>query len=98
MTGSRFVGITPWPGGEQEKAYIVCSETGFSFGCFEWRCVEVFLKPAQAKSLVLRSMACRLESMWSQDKSICKVCTRFVYVLIIDVVRLGVVPWRGCKF
>ena len=23
MTGSRFVGITPWPGDEREKAYIV---------------------------------------------------------------------------
>ena len=23
MTGSRFVGVTPWPGGEWEKAYIV---------------------------------------------------------------------------
>ena len=23
MTGSRFVGIIPWPGGEWEKAYIV---------------------------------------------------------------------------
>ena len=23
MTGSRFVAITPWPGGEWEKAYVV---------------------------------------------------------------------------
>ena len=23
MTGSRFVGITPWPGGEWDKAYVV---------------------------------------------------------------------------
>ena len=23
MTGSRFVGIAPWPGGEWEKAYIL---------------------------------------------------------------------------
>ena len=22
MTGSRLVDITPWPGGEQEKAYL----------------------------------------------------------------------------
>ena len=23
ITGSRFVGITPWPGSEREKAYVV---------------------------------------------------------------------------
>ena len=28
MTGSKFVGITPWPGGEREKAYIYSSFVG----------------------------------------------------------------------
>ena len=42
------MGITPWPGGEREKVYIgsELSETGLSFGWFEWRCVKFFLKPA----------------------------------------------------
>ena len=31
MTGSRFVGITPWPGGEWEKAYVVFVRGELSF-------------------------------------------------------------------
>ena len=51
------MGITPWPGGEGEKAYVVLqgvelSETGFSFGWFKWRCVEFFLKASTAKITV----------------------------------------------
>ena len=31
MTGNRFVGITPWPGGECEKAYIIFVGSELSF-------------------------------------------------------------------
>ena len=56
VTRSRFVGITPWPGSEREKAYIVfiieLSETGLCFGWFEWRCVRFFLKASTTKIAV----------------------------------------------
>ena len=59
------------------------------------------MKASTGKITVLRSMCvsvCRLELMWSQDKTIHKVFNCFVCVCVDGVVRLGVEPWRGCNF
>ena len=34
------------------REWVELSETGFSFGWFEWRCVEFFLKASTAKNTV----------------------------------------------
>ena len=41
------------------------SETGLSFGWFEWGCVEFFLKVSIAKITQMCVLACRLELKWS---------------------------------
>ena len=66
MTGSRFVGITPWPGGEWEKACIHCF-VGSELSFLKLVSVLVGLsggvsnfssKPAQPKLLLLGSIVC----------------------------------------
>ena len=55
-----------------------------SFGWFEWRCVDFFLKASTAKITVFDiKLACRLELKWSQDKSMRNVFTWFVCVLMM---------------
>jgi len=64
MTGSRFVDMTPWLGGEWEKACVVCrgwvelSETALIISWFEWRFSNFSWKPNIAKLLFLWPKVC----------------------------------------
>ena len=62
--------ITSWPGGEQKKSIlsfvggeVELSGTGLSFGWFEWRCAESFLKASAAKTTVFEVKCV----VWSVD-------------------------------